>query len=264
MTTVTASFPVTGIILGSGWPLPAGFVAQQTLPLSTIWPSTEPQTEIPGHAGLIHVGQLTDTQHPVIVLAGRRHLYQGYTAYQVTAGVRWLAQQGVTHLLLTNAAGAITPSMQPGSLMLITDQLNLTGQNPLTATQPGQHVSFTDTQAMYTPAWWQTVTHNISTSLAMHHGVYAGLSGPSYETPAEIRMLGHLGANAVGMSTVLEALQAKALGLSLLGVSCISNLGAGLSATPLTHSDVLDQLQQQTQALASWLSQAVTLCPSHN
>jgi purine-nucleoside phosphorylase len=236
--------------------MPQGLVVSRTLPLSAVYPPTATTgQEVAGHAGHAMLGHVDNT--PVWVLAGRRHLYQGHNAAFVAHNMVWLKSQGVSRVILTNAAGGINPSYQPGDLMLISDHLNLTGQNPLVASQPDQLVTFTDTSRMYCPEWLAqaqilTGTVNIVT------GVYAGMSGPSYETPAEVRMLATLGADAVGMSTVLEALQACALAMPVLGLSLIANPAAGISPSPLTHQDVLSQVQARQAELAVLLGRLLT------
>ena len=246
----------TGLVLGSGWPLPQGFVATRTYPLSAVYPSSATQPgEVAGHAGQALFGHLDD--QPVWVLAGRRHLYQGHSAAYVAHNMVWLKAKGVTRVILTNAAGGINPAYQPGDLMLISDHLNLTGQTPLAATTPGQTVTFTDTSHMYCPDWL-TRALDLKGNLTCHRGVYAGLTGPSYETPAEVRMLATLGADAVGMSTVLEALQACALEIPVLGLSLIANPAAGISPIPLNHADVLAQVQAKQANLAGYLRQLIT------
>jgi purine-nucleoside phosphorylase len=250
---------VTAVVLGSGWPLPADFTVTRTYPLSAVYPPSAtmaiPPQEVSGHAGHVLYGHIQ--QQPVWVVAGRRHIYQGYSAHYVTHPIRWLSQQGVTRLVLTNAAGGINPHFQPGDVMLITDQLNLTGHNPLTAEQPGQPVTFMDTSSLYTPAWVSHVKQQPA-MFPLHTGVYAGLLGPSYETPAEVRMLATLGADAVGMSTVLETLQAAYLQLPVLGVSLIANAAAGLSTAPLSHHDVLTQVQAKQAELSQWLNMVIS------
>jgi purine-nucleoside phosphorylase len=155
---------------------------------------------------------------------------------QVTTGIRWLAEQGVTRLILTNAAGSLRSTFPPGQWMMLSDHLNLTGTSPL---EGGPN--FIDMSEVYSRNWREKIrSHAKKLMMPLHEGVYAGLRGPQYETPAEIRMLQTLGADAVGMSTVLESLQARALGMEVLGFSCLTNWGAGLSDEGLDHTEVLD------------------------
>jgi purine-nucleoside phosphorylase len=169
------------------------------------------------------------------VMQGRVHLYEGHSAKDVTSGVRWLAQQGVKRLMLTNAAGSLRSGFSPGEWMMLSDHLNLTGTSPL---EGGEN--FIDMSEVYSAAWRERFRDAAKKiMMPLHEGVYAGLRGPQYETPAEIRMLQVMGADAVGMSTVLEAQQAKALGMEVAGFSCLTNWGAGLSGDGLDHADVL-------------------------
>ncbi len=191
-----------------------------------------PPPTIAGHSGKFSLAEISERR--VIFARGRSHLYEGHSARDVTAGVRLLAQAGVRELIVTNAAGALNPEFQAGDWMLITDHLNLTGATPL----EGAH--FLD----LTNAYSNSLTAKFragarSHDLALREGVYAALRGPQYETPAEVRMLQRLGADAVGMSTVLEIIQARALDLTVAGFSCITNLAAGLAGSPLSHEDVL-------------------------
>jgi purine-nucleoside phosphorylase len=183
------------------------------------------------------IGQLED--QTVAVLQGRTHLYEGYTAGQVIHPILLLWQLGISGLILTNAAGGINPAFGEGVLMAIRDQINLTGLNPLIGPED-QRISqrFVDVTNLYTPSW-RAVAQRVATEagIRLPEGVYLGLTGPSFETPAEITMAARLGADAVGMSTVLEAIMAHAVGLRLLGLSCITNLAAGLGG-PISHEEV--------------------------
>ncbi|MFN0128545.1 MAG: purine-nucleoside phosphorylase [Verrucomicrobiales bacterium] len=192
-----------------------------------------PVSTVPGHGGRLVCGEL-DGQ-PVWMMQGRVHLYEGHGAQAVTAGVRWLAQRGVRTLLLTNAAGCLNPAFAPGEWMMLSDHLNLTGTSPFIG---GPH--FHDMSSVYSPRLRKAFLQcAFDRGLVLRDGVYAGVTGPQYETPAEVRMLRHLGADAVGMSTVLEAIQAHALGLEVAGFSCLTNLAAGLAASPLNHAEVM-------------------------
>jgi purine-nucleoside phosphorylase len=191
-----------------------------------------PISTVPGHAGKFILAQLG--QQRVLFALGRVHLYEGKTAREVTAGVRWLAEIGIERLVLTNAAGSLTTEFGIGQLMLLTDHLNLQGTSPL---EGAPH--FIDLSEVYSRVWREEfLTAADRLQLPLHEGIYAAVRGPQYETPAEIRMLGRLGAHAVGMSTVLEAIQARALGLEVVGISCLTNLAAGLHGSPLDHSEV--------------------------
>lgn len=196
-----------------------------------------PRSAVAGHAGNLVIG----TRHGkrIAVLQGRLHLYEGHTADAVVFGVRLLGTLGAKALLVTNAAGAVSPKLGPGDLMVIDDQLNLTGQSLRGTHDERMGERFIDMTEAFDPA-----LIDIATSVAtrqgfeLKRGIYAGLLGPAYETPAEIRMLRTLGADAVGMSTVLEVIAARQLGIRVLGISCITNLGAGMGDQPLSHAEV--------------------------
>ena len=224
--------PEVGLVLGSGL---ADFVAGlEVVGELGFQDAGCPESRVAGHAGRFVLAKLGG--RPVLIAQGRVHLYEGWSAAEVTAGVRFMAEMGVRRLVLTNAAGCLNREFAPGRWMMISDHLNLTGTTPLLG---GPH--FHDMTAVYSPGWrggWQAVAR--SAGLLLHEGVYAGLLGPQYETPAEIRMLGRLGADAVGMSTVLEAIQARAVGLEVSAFSCLTNWAAGLNAEPLSHAEVVE------------------------
>lgn len=171
-----------------------------------------------------------------MVAQGRVHLYEGRTAEEVTATVRFMDNLGVKKLVLTNAAGTLNPQFKPGTWMMLNDHLNLTGTSPLLG-----GANFVDMSAIYSPEL-RTAFRDIAKEegITLSEGVYAGLLGPQYETPAEVRMLRTMGADAVGMSTVLEAIQARALGMEVAGFSCLTNWAAGLSGDHLDHHEVLE------------------------
>lgn len=191
-------------------------------------------SRVAGHQGRFLLGRLH--QKTLWMMQGRIHLYEGHSAYDVTRGVRWLQSQGVESLILTNAAGALRENDAPGAWMILSDHLNLTGTSPLEGAP-----NFIDMSDVYTREWRECVIATaLQSELKLVQGVYAGLRGPQYETPAEIRMLRTMGADAVGMSTVLEAIQARALGMRVLGFSCLTNWAAGMTSKPLDHGEVLD------------------------
>jgi len=231
--------PAIGLILGSG----LGEYAE-TFPHPAMIPYAEiphfPQSTIPGHRGRLvfqTFGTLT-----VVVMQGRFHYYEGYSMAQVTFPIRVFGMLGIRRLFVTNAAGGIHPQFRPGDLMLITDHLNLMGDHPLRGSHHEAYgPRFPDLSEAYHPEdshAFETVAATLG--IALQKGVYAGLSGPSYETPAEIRMLRALGADAVGMSTVPEVIVANQMGIRVVGVSCISNLAAGISADKLNHQEVIE------------------------
>ena len=207
-----------------------------------------PYEEIPGfpistaigHAGKLLLGELDGL--PLVVMAGRFHLYEGYTAQQVACGVRLFRELGVKQMVLTNAAGGINLDYAEGALVLISDHINLQGANPLIGlNDDGEGPRFPDMTEAYSQRM-RKVAQTTATELGipLHEGVYAAMLGPSYETPAEIRFLKAIGADLVGMSTVGEAIVARHAGIEVLGISRVTNIAAGLCPGPLNHSEVLE------------------------
>ena len=224
--------PEWGIVLGSGL---GAFVDELEVLASTPYADIPglPQSKVPGHAGRFVFGRLGQTT--VLVASGRVHLYEGWTAHEITAHVRWMHARGIRHLVLTNAAGTANREFSPGHWMMLSDHLNLTGTSPLLGGP-----NFIDMSEVYSPSLRGRFRDAAaSDGMILHEGVYAGLVGPQYETPAEVRMLQRLGADAVGMSTVHEAIQARALGLETVAFSCLTNWAAGLNPEPLSHSEVI-------------------------
>jgi purine-nucleoside phosphorylase len=229
--------PVLAVVLGSG----LGGVAERIVGARRI-----PYREIPGfhppsvegHKGELVAGELAGC--PVLAQCGRFHLYEGWSADDTALPVRVFASLGVRAVILTNAAGGIRATFGPGTLMLLRDHLNLTGCSPLTgAVLPGEQ-RFPDMSAPYDAELRRVAQQAAGAAgIPLEEGVYAALPGPSYETPAEIRMLRALGADAVGMSTVLETIAARARGLRVLGISTITNLAAGLGQPTLSHEEVM-------------------------
>ena len=220
------------IVLGSGLAsFTEGARAEDCIPYSGFADLSPPR--VPGHVGQFVLGTVGGAK--MIFACGRVHLYEGHSAHAVTAGVRILANAGVTRLILINAAGSANRGFAPGSWMMIADHLNLTGTTPLLGA-PG----FIDMSEIYSREWRSRFAEAASAiGMTLHEGVYAGLQGPQYETAAEVRMLANLGADAIGMSTVLEAIQARALGMTVAGFSCLTNWAAGLSEQRLSHEEVL-------------------------
>ena len=207
------------------------------LPYATI--PHMPTPSVAGHPGELWLGKLAGVG--VACLRGRVHAYEGHPVERVVFGARLLAELGCRAVLLTNAAGGIRADLSPGSLMLITDHLNLSGRNPLVAWSPGGHPAFIDMTRAYDPRLLAAARGAASgLGLTLPDGVYAALLGPSYETPAEIRMLRTLGGDLIGMSTVLEAIAAREAGLEVLGLSLVTNPAAGLAGDPLDHEEVLE------------------------
>jgi len=198
-----------------------------------------PVPSVEGHAGLVVGGRLEGV--PVLALGGRAHLYEGHSPARVVLPVRVAARLGAEILFVTNAAGSLHHRWVPGELMLIADHLNLMGANPLVGPPRAAESRWTDMAGCYDAGLRRAVREAARCEgLPLREGVYAGLRGPSYETPAEITMLSRLGADAVGMSTVPEVLTARALGVRCVGVSCLTNHAAGISAAPLRHEEALE------------------------
>ena len=203
-----------------------------------------PKPTVSGHAGELYFGHLDKT--PVLVLSGRAHFYEGHEMERVTFAVRALANFGITDLLLTNAAGGINKKFRAGDFMVLTDHINFMGVNPLRPTKltgkmPVLHLPrFVDLTGAYDKNLRELLLKAGKISkLKLQQGVYLAVSGPSYETPAEIRAFARLGADAVGMSTVPEVIAARQCGLRVAAVSCITNLAAGISKENLSHAEVL-------------------------
>jgi purine-nucleoside phosphorylase len=210
-----------------------------------------PRPSVPGHTGRFVLGNVGGIR--VIFAQGRVHLYEGHAAQDVTSGVRILAAAGIKRLILTNAAGLANENFSPGSWMMISDHLNLTGTTPLLGS-----AQFLDLTETYSKKWRAKFSRAAKEgNIPLHEGVYAGLLGPQYETPAEVRMLRSLGADAVGMSTVLEAIQARALGLEVAGFSCLTNWAAGIGDSPLSHEEVLETGTKAAAEFARLLDNAL-------
>jgi purine-nucleoside phosphorylase len=230
--------PRVGVVLGSGLGGLADAV-ERTAAISYRDVPGMPEPTVPGHYGEFVAGTLEGV--PVVLQRGRLHLYEGHTAEVVAMPVRLMADLGIEVLIVTNAAGGIDRSARPPALMLITDQINLTGRSPLAGPVREGETRFPDMSAAYDPGLRSLARRaGGAAGLIMKEGVYAGLVGPSFETPAEIRMLAVLGAHAVGMSTVLEVIAARARGVRVLGISTITNQAAGISPTQLNHNEVLE------------------------
>jgi purine-nucleoside phosphorylase len=257
--------PRIGIVLGSG----LGAVAEAvTSPVFVPYGEIPhfPQSTVEGHSGRIVAGLLNGV--PVVVMQGRVHYYEGYTPQQVTFPMRVLGRLGIETAILTNAAGGINDHYQIGQLVLLADHINLLGFNPLVGPNeprfgrpPQSGLRFFDMTEAYSiqlRALAQEAAR--SEGFALHEGVYLATSGPSFETPAEIRAFRALGADLVGMSTVPETIVARHMGLRVLGISCVTNLAAGISATQLSHEEVFEagsRVQHQLANLLSRLAPAI-------
>jgi purine-nucleoside phosphorylase len=199
-----------------------------------------PASRVIGHSGKLVVGKTSG--RTIAALAGRSHLYEGHDASRVAFGVRVLGRLGVHTLVLTNAAGGVNTSFARGALMVIDDHINLTGHNPLAGENDERFgVRFPDMTEVYSRRLRRVADEaGRSIDFPLSHGVYAALMGPSYETPAEIRYLRTIGADAVGMSTVPEAIVARHMKMEVLGISCITNMAAGVLPQPLDHAEVME------------------------
>jgi purine-nucleoside phosphorylase len=240
--------PRVAIVLGSGLGSLADDVRDALrIPYADI--PGFPAARVAGHKGELVVGTLHGV--PVVVQNGRFHLYEGHESRLVGLPVRLFYQLGVRTVIFTNAAGGLRPGFQPGTLMLIADHVNLTWRNPLIGpVAPDEH-RFPDMSDPYDRTL-RALARNVAmeAKVPLEEGVYAGLLGPSYETPAEIRMLQRLGVDAVGMSTVSEVVVARALGMACLGISSITNRAAGLSARKVSHDEVLEMARRAAGRLA--------------
>ena len=245
---VTGRDPHVAVVLGSGLGAFADDLADPiSIPYSEIpgWPAS---TAV-GHSGKLVFGKLGKLD--VAVMAGRAHLYEGYTPAQVTMGIRVLHRLGARSVVFTNAAGGINLSYRPGALVLISDHINLQGSNPLIGpNDDSQGPRFPDMTEAYS-AKYREIAHAVARQLKiqLEEGVYAALTGPSYETPAEIRFLRAIGADLVGMSTVPEVIVANYLGMRVLAISCVTNMAAGILPQKINHEEVLEAGRQVRDTL---------------
>ena len=244
--------PQTALVLGSGlgdWIDPESI--RQRIPYGDI--PGFPVSTVKGHAGALLLADIDGT--PVFVLSGRFHLYEGYDARTVTMPIRVLGLLGVTTLIATNAAGALNPLFATGGLMVLTDHINMTGHNPLT----GPNVDawgprFPDMSQVYCPALRdKAMQAALRCGQRLEQGVYVAVAGPSLETPAETRMLRILGADAVGMSTVPEAIVARHMGMKVLGISCLTNKNLPDCMAATSHEEILEQAGRSAAALGALL-----------
>ncbi len=253
----TDSPPEAAVVLGSGL---GGFA--EALRNRVVIPYGEipefPVSRVPGHPGRLVIGDITGPGGPVTVAAlqGRVHAYEGWTAAEVAFGARVMCSLGVRLLVVTNASGGVNPDLEPGDLVRIEDHLNLSGQNPLTGINDERlGPRFPDLTHAYDPLLAQRLDETAARlGIALKRGVYACLPGPSYETPAEIRMLRTLGADLVGMSTVPEVIAARHMGVPVVGVSLVANRAAGLAGKPLTHAEVAQVAAREGRRLSALLT----------
>ena len=240
---VSAAIPDVAIVLGSGL---GGFASSLggavSIPYQDIpnWPVSK----VVGHEGRLVVGEVGGRH--IAALSGRAHFYEGHDLRKVTFAVRVLGVLGVKTVVLTNAAGGINTTFSPGDLMVIDDHINLLGSSPLVGPNDERFgVRFPDLTHVYSPRLRRLADDTAAEQgITLRHGVYAACHGPSYETPAEVRYLRTIGADAVGMSTVPEAIVARHMGLEVLGISCITNFAAGVLPQPLNHDEVLETAER--------------------
>jgi len=257
----TSLRPTIAAVLGSGL---GGFASQLNDPVAI------PFSEIPhfaqptaiGHSGRLLVGTLkggTFDAVPVAVMQGRLHAYEGYSSEEVTFPIRALGRLGIRSLILTNAAGGICEGYEQGQLVLISDHINLTGRSPVIGPNDDRFgLRFFDMTEAYSLDLRRIVqAAALEEGLELDEGVYIGVLGPSFETPAEIRAFRALGADLVGMSTVQETVVARHMGIEVLGISCVTNMAAGIQAEPLNHLEVLETGKRVEATLARLLTRAI-------
>lgn len=242
--------PTVGLILGSG----LGVLAEEVEnPIKIKYNEIPgfPVSTVEGHAGQLVIGELKGVN--VLAMQGRFHYYEGYSLDEVTLPVRVMKALGIETVVVTNAAGGVNRTFTPGDLMLITDHINNAGANPLIGPNDNQlGVRFPDMSTAYTPSL-QELVHDVAKDLSIElkEGVYVWNSGPTYETPAEIRMLDKVGGDAVGMSTVPEVIVARHAEMNVIGISCISNMAAGILDQPLSHEEVIETTEKAREDFLS-------------
>ncbi|MFN2637089.1 MAG: purine-nucleoside phosphorylase [Gemmatimonadaceae bacterium] len=246
---VGARNPTVAIILGSGLGGLARVIDDAVrIPFKKI--PGFPEVTVVGHEGAVIAGRLGGRE--VLALSGRFHMYEGHAASLAAFPVRVLHALGARELFVSNAAGGISPKLAVGDLMMISDHLNLTGTNPLVGELQEGDSRFPDMTDAYDPGFRRLLrTTAEELGIPLREGVYAALLGPSYETPAEVKMLRGLGADAVGMSTVPEVIVARALGMRVAGISCITNAAAGVTGAALSHAEVLEATARVSAAFES-------------
>jgi len=249
--------PKLALVLGSGFHNAAEqATVAATVPYTKLAGFLAPS--VPGHAGQALIGHLGETE--IIILQGRAHYYEGHSMAEITFPIRVLAEYGIESLLLTNAAGGINRKYQPGEFMAFKDHLNFMGDNPLRGPAHRGPERFVDLTQTYDPVLTKTLKLAARKAKAkLHTGVYCAVSGPNYETPAEVHAYDKLGAGAVGMSTVPEAIVGRQCGLRVAGLSCITNAAAGLSGNALTHEEVLSTGATASQTAAKLLTEFARL-----
>lgn len=248
--------PQVGLILGSGLGELADEIEDAVrIPYESI--PHFPVSTVEGHAGQLVIGTLRGK--PVVAMQGRFHYYEGYSMQEVTFPVRVMKALGVRQLFVTNACGGMNPAFKPGDLMIIQDHLNLTGANPLIgANEPTLGPRFPDMSRAYTPELLNLVKDTAaSLGIEVQQGVYGGISGPNYLPPAELIMLRHLGADAVGMSTVPEVIVASHMSMQVIGISCVTDMAIGEELEPLSHDQVIEVANRTKPKFISLVKEVV-------
>jgi len=254
--------PKIGLILGSGLGSLADELTEAVRTPYTSIPDF-PRSTATGHAGQMVLGNIDKV--PVAAMQGRVHLYEGYSAQQVAFPVRVFKCMGIRGLIITNAAGGINTEYKKGALVLIRDHINLQGQNPLVGTNEERFgVRFPDMSGAYSKSL-RAIAHSAARRLGCNlgEGTYVALLGPSYETPAEIRFLRTIGADLVGMSTVPEAIAAAHSGMSVLAISCVTNMAAGILARPISHEEVFETTERVGGEFAAFLRAVIPEVAAH-
>jgi purine-nucleoside phosphorylase len=247
--------PAVGIVLGSGLGGLAKAIQNPTrVPFKEI--PGFPEATVVGHDGAVIAGSLAGRE--IVALSGRLHMYEGHSSALAAFPVRVFHALGIRELFVSNAAGGISTKLRVGDLMMISDHINLTGSNPLVGPAQEGETRFADMTDAYDPGLRRIMrTTAERLKIPLREGVYAGLLGPSYETPSEVKMLRLLGADAVGMSTVPEVIMARALGMRVAGISCITNAAAGVTGAALSHAEVLETTQRVSAAFESLVTEFV-------
>jgi purine-nucleoside phosphorylase len=250
--------PRIAIVLGSGL---GAFAGQLEAPTAIAFAEIPhfPRSTVPGHSGKLVIGKVAGV--PVAVMQGRVHAYEGYSSEAVTFPVRVLGRMGVTMLVLTNAAGGINDALKRGQLVLIADHINLSGRNPVAGPQDERlGPRFFDMSEAYSSRLrLLAIEAARSMEFRLYEAVYLSVLGPSFETPAEIRAFRTMGADLVGMSTVQETIVARQMGIEVLGISCVTNLAAGIQAEPLSHEEVMETGRAVEAQLAGLLRRLVPM-----
>lgn len=248
--------PQIGMVLGSGWNHITGEIEDAVrVPYGDV--PYMARSTVPGHAGEFVFGRVGGKN--VMVMSGRLHCYEGYTANEVVFPIRLMKQMGCDIVILTNAAGAVNMDFHPGDLMIITDHINFSGMNPLVGPNEEElGTRFPDMSQAYDPDLRKTAEDAAKElSFPVQHGVYVMLKGPSFETPAEVRMLRTLGVDASGMSTALEAIAARHMGMRVLGMSCLTNMAAGILKQPLTHKEVIETGERVKESYGAFMRRLI-------